>query len=341
MVTLLCMIAWMIWSGVMTLRVGVWRANYHHSYRASVAGKLSTVQALIIAAMGAAIGYSLDLNPMTYRVFFPVLAVIGALGATAYGRVPFRGEHQQLANERSSAKTRKTTFSPAIIYRVLRSDRSFRQYMSCMFVLGIGNLMLHPILAIVLADQFHVGYQTGIAITTVIPLLCMTAAIPFWSRRLERSHVIQYRAVHAWSFVGASSLVILGVATNQIVPLFIASVVIGISWGGGVLAWNLGHQHFAPRDRDTEYMGVHITLTGLRGFIGPMLAVQLYGWLAARDFAVGAFLVCLAMNVIGAMGFVLLSRRMLSQTEEPPAKVTRPRDRDRKPSEEFSLTTSK
>ena len=60
-------------------------------------------------------------------------------------------------------------------------------------------------------------------------------------------------------------------------------------------------------------MGVHITLAGIRGAIGPILGVQLYIWLSRSGLQTQAFLICfatcLAMNVLGACGFVLLSKR--------------------------------
>lgn len=312
MVTGLAIVAWTVWSAVSTLRTGVWRANYRLSYRPSVVGKFVTVHSLVVAAAGVVIGWSLDVNPMTYRFVFPALAILGIVGIFFYSRIPFRRERQHLETERSSDAQRRPSLSPMVIARVLKSDRWYRGYMACMFFMGFGNLMLHPILAIALTDEFNVGYQTGIAIATVIPLVCMTIAIPFWSRRLQLAHVIHYRAVHAWSFAVVSTLVLLGIAAHNIAFLYLAAIATGVGWGGGALAWSLGHQHFAPRDRDAEYMGVHITLTGIRGVIGPILGVQLYTWLSASGMQTQALLICfgicLMMNSLGACGFVLLSR---------------------------------
>jgi hypothetical protein len=337
-VTGLCIVAWSIWSGVVTLRAGVWRANYRVGYRTRVAGRISTIDALIVAAAGVVIGYSLDTDPMTYRIMFPLLAIVGVFGAIFYRRIPFRRESQHLANERANHSTQGPSLSPMVIARVLKRDRWYRGYMACMFTMGFGNLMLHPILAIALTDQFDVGYQTGIAIMTVIPLVCMTFAIPFWSRRLERMHVIEFRAVHVWCFVAVSLLVLLGVGLHQIAFLYLAAVVTGFGWGGGVLAWNLGHQHFAPPHRDAEYMGIHITLTGIRGVIGPLLGVQLYILLSKFGYETGALLICfsicLAMNIMGAIGFVLLARKLAKHVREStlnePANIEEPVVSDKK-----------
>jgi len=82
-------------------------------------------------------------------------------------------------------------------------------------------------------------------------------------------------------------------------------------FGGGVLAWNLGHQHFAPAHRDGEYMSVHVTLNGIRGLLAPVCA----WWLVSlfKGFGYGTswvFAVCFAVNMIGALGFVRMARNL-------------------------------
>jgi len=311
MIVGLCVMAWTLWCGVITLRTGVWSANYAKAHRPRIAGRIMTIDALLVALAGVLIGFGLDINPMSYRIIFPLLAMFGVVGAILYRRIPFRRESQHIARERKANAKHGSSLSPMVVARVLRGDSWYRGYMACMFTMGFGNLMLHPILAIALTDQFDVGYQTGILITTVIPLVCLTLTISSWGRRLERMHVIEFRALHAWSFVVVSTLVLIGVAFHQIAFLYLAAVATGVGWGGGALAWNLGHQHFAPPNRDAEYMGVHITLTGIRGVIGPIVGVQLYTVLSRYGWQQHAlllcFAVCLLMNILGASGFVWLA----------------------------------
>ena len=90
MIVFCCLAAWTVWSGVATLRTSIWRANYHAPTRPRVAGKLATLEALLIACTGILIGVCLDWNPLTYRFVFPTLALIGLIGASAYARLPFR-----------------------------------------------------------------------------------------------------------------------------------------------------------------------------------------------------------------------------------------------------------
>ena len=81
---------------------------------------------------------------------------------------------------------------------------------------------------------------------------------------------------------------------------------LGIGFGGGMLAWNLGHQHFAPPHRDSQYMSVHVMLTGLRGLFAPFLGVAIFTAFAAKGHPGLIYAVTLGLNIAGAIGFLLL-----------------------------------
>jgi hypothetical protein len=65
----------------------------------------------------------------------------------------------------------------------------------------------------------------------------------------------------------------------------------GTGQGGGTLAWNIGHLHFARTHEAEVYMGVHVSLTGLRGMFAPLLGTILWTriswwtWLVALGLA--------------------------------------------------------
>lgn len=312
----------MCWTGVITLRSAIWGANYPRADRARIAGKLSTIFHLVMAPVGILIGLAMDWDESSFHWLFPLSAILGLIGVVIYRRVRLRGQKRLMRAERSTTSRERPSLNPLSIYRVLADDPLYRRYMACMFVFGLGNLMLTAPLAIVLHEVFHVNYTQGILITTVIPSVLMPMSIPFWSRLIAKCHVIEFRAMHAWSFVTASLLFWLGVMLHQIELVFVASAVTGVANGGGFLAWNLGHHDFAPAHRDSQYMGVHVTLTGIRGIIAPIAGVGLYEWFSALgaagqsvEHATAAaqfggswvFAVTFALNMVGGLGFVALA----------------------------------
>lgn len=97
--------------------------------------------------------------------------------------------------------------------------------------------------------------------------------------------------------------------------LALGRVITGIVNGGGNLAWQLGHNDFAPRDQIATYMGIHVTLTGVRGAFAPFLGMALYlGW-DAQGYVPGStglsawlFLLSALLGVVAWRGFDTLRK---------------------------------
>ena len=181
-----------------------------------------------------------------------------------------------------------------------------------MFMFGLGNLMVTAPLVILLKDQFAMTPLESVLIATTLPLLLMPVSIPVWSKLLDRVHIIEFRAIHSWSFV-ASIITMLLASVLDIPPLlWVGAVLQGIAYGGGVLAWNLGHHDFAPVEKASLYMAVHVTLTGIRGLVALVVPVGVYELLEHLRPGSGGwvFAMCLFFCLCGTIGFVLMRRSL-------------------------------
>jgi MFS family permease len=298
------------WTGVLTLRTSVWANNYPRADRAGIAGKLATVQSAITAAVGITIGSAMDLDERSFHWIFPVTAVLGLVGVAIYSRVRLRGQRRLARQERAGRAHERLSLNPFSVGRVLAGDPVYRRFMLWMFIFGLGNLMLTAPLAVVLHETFDVEYTDGILITSSIAAVIAPISIPAWARLMRHRHILQFRSIHAWSYVTASLCLFLGSWLRRIELMYLAAVFTGIGNGGGALAWNLGHHDFAPPGRDAQYMGVHVTLTGIRGLIAPFLAVGIYEAFDARSSGAGVwvFLICFLINAAGAVGFTMMNR---------------------------------
>ena len=192
------------WAGVVTIRSTVWRANYPRHVRAKMAGKLATVQALLVAATGLGLAEAMTWHEDSFRLLYPLAALFGMIGAMVYGRMRVRGHRALVLAERAQSR-RQNLISPIQIWSVLRDDRNYRHYMICMFLFGMGNMMITAPLVIILRDVFGMGYRGGMLISGIIPIALMPLTIPIWSRLLDRVHVIRFRAIHSWMFLMAAA----------------------------------------------------------------------------------------------------------------------------------------
>ncbi|MGP1273465.1 MAG: MFS transporter [Phycisphaerales bacterium] len=322
--------AWVCWSGYIAVRSTIWRANYARSLRARVAGKLSTVQTLTIGSLGILLGAlmgdklqplhpALSLNQLgiepwqVFKGFLIVAACCAGAGTAVISTIRVRQHKRMLQAEReSSADNTGPTLNPWGVVGLLLEDRRYGAYQVNQFLMGIGNLMLFPLIPIILRERFDAGYFKVLLLSGSLGMLLTPIAVPVWARLLDRAHIVRFRAVHSWMFVVTMALLLVAVLGHIEWLLFVAAGLKGFALAGGMLAWQLGHHDFAPTSRASEYMGVHVTLTGVRGLIGPAASVSLYNWLAehhpgTEPWAIG---LCLVLVLLGAVGFVWMDRTM-------------------------------
>jgi hypothetical protein len=113
-------------------------------------------------------------------------------------------------------------------------------------------------------------------------------------------------------FVVAGVFFMVGAWMQVVTLIFIGSALMGLGFGGGALAWNLGHTDFAPVSETSNYMATHLTLNGLRGLLAPFVSVSLYQWMNSAGLEGGAITygAALILSVVGGAGFVHLRLQM-------------------------------
>src|SRR5256885_7362905 len=159
-----------------------------------------------------------------------------------------------------------------------------------MGVFGAGSLILTAQLVLVFSEQLRLSSATQIGLLAVVPLITQPIFLPWWARLFDGSHVVRYRSRQGWAIVLASAAMCLGVFSGTQALLWVGAVLLGAAQAGANLGWNLGHNDFASIGRAQHYMGVHVTLTGLRGGVAPPIGVLAYmglEWWRSEERRVG------------------------------------------------------
>ena len=307
---LLTMVARTAWTGILTVRAAVWRANYQRQWRGQVTARLVQLSSLIIAGFSALVGWLLDWQAESYRLTFPVAAAAIFAASMVYRRSRVRGHGRLIRNELAEKELGQASASFRLMRKVLREDRDFRDYMIGMMVFGSGNLMVIPMLVIMLNEQFSLARLTQVLITSSIPLVCLCLCVRPWARLLDRNHIFGYRAVHSWFYVASTLVFLLAASSGQAWLLWPGSVLLGVANAGGHLGWNLGHNDFSNDAWASLYMAIHVTLTGVRGLLAPLIGVAFYQYLGGGSSGLAplSLLLPLLLSTAGSAWFVALSR---------------------------------
>jgi len=290
-------------------------------------------------------------HPWLFRAVYLSSAGIGIVGVVAYAGLRVRRERSLRKEERDPSIGSGDTPGPPVKVsplHVLKTDHLFRGYMTWQFCAGIATMAGNTAMVAFIAEQVKLlppdwhrsffglfdikAYLVGIFLASAIMQLFVALSIPFFAHYLDKVHVTRFRTRHGltWIFTQTTAFLAVFAATFDIGFAWLLLLILvprigqGLLFGGGRLAWQLGHHDFADRHLAAAYMAIHQTLTGVRGFIAPFLGVILYaGWKGSDNlFGTGftlphwqgighwVFAITLAFAVTGWLGFVMLDKQV-------------------------------
>lgn len=263
-------------AGVITARSVTWSLNYGRNLRARVTSRLQVLSSFMTVLTTSLAGIVLDAHPQNYRWLYLGGVVVGAIGVWSFSRVTVQGElrHRVLERKGDEHGDGRNGF-----LTILRKDSKYARYQLHQFTSGVAAMMLEPALVYLVSKQLGASYFVSIGIIMIIPFSMNLLTLPWWGRYLDRVHVAEFRARQNAMWTFGVLIMFWGALTGSLAWLAVGRLVNGIVNGGGSLAWQLGHNDFAPRDQLAAYMGIHVTLTGVRGAFAPFLGMALYlGW---------------------------------------------------------------
>jgi hypothetical protein len=287
--------AQVLWCGIITIRASIWRLNYDRTSRFAFAADNQAIVSLIHAVTGGLTGWLIESNAGLFRALLIATSVCAIASLFRLRSVRVRHERRLLEAERQSGSNQG--FRLGRYLSILREDPLYRRYMACMMVLGTGNLMFMAPLILAMNRELGMTSFSQIVVTAALPTLIVPLSARYWSRVLAREHVIGFRQRNSRWYVLAIAVAMTGVVLELEWILWVAAVVLGIAIGGGMLGWNLGHNDFAPEERVGDYLGLHVSLTGLRGLIAPLIGVWCYGSLELIEPGLGRWSLLLPLTV--------------------------------------------
>jgi len=209
----------------------------------------------------------LDLDLENYTVVFSILGLCGLGKAWSVYSMPSKiiedGGHK----------------NPLGNFKYVIRDRSFGYVLLTWFIMGFANLWIQPLRVDYLASsEYGITASAGLValLIAIIPNAMRLIFIPVWGKLFDRMNFVVLRMIFNIIFALGVGLYFI---TDKPAVIAAGSVLIGIAFAGGSIAWNLWVTKYAPPGKAAAYMSVHVCLTGIRGTLGPMLGFWAVGYL--------------------------------------------------------------
>ena len=274
---------------------------WHSNYPSEVRGQIFSRRFIVFMSVGAIsiklAGYALDAWPSwAHRLIYSAGAACMVASALSIAKVRVRGERSMLRSEKTGP------FSPLEGFRLLGRDREYRRFMAWQFLSGSMVLLTLPPIILMLDDRLGVNYAEGTTALVLVPVVVCLLAAPFLGRLFDTAGITRFRALGAASWAASRAVLFLGIANHSWTLVLASFVLVGLGKATGGLAFNIGHTHFARPEETQVYMGIHMTLAGLRELVMPFLGVWLY---SMPQIGINVLLIAAAIQFVAATGFAI------------------------------------
>lgn len=236
---------------------------YAGIYDASLRGRkvsltlaLSTVGGLIASY---AFGSYLDLENADYRWVFLWMGSAALFSSYLFWKM--RQFYSQIPSSLEVEEKGKP-------FSILMKDRSFLKVLIAWMLLGFGAIMTFPLRIEFLSRETAMNLSNQqIALVAVVAFFsAKILSTFFWGRMFDEMHFIKLRVI--LNIIMATAILIY-FNCQSLIGVLLGSVLAGIGMGGASLAWNLWVTKLAPTDKVKDYMSIHMSFTGVRGFFAP------------------------------------------------------------------------
>jgi predicted MFS family arabinose efflux permease len=277
--------------------------NYRHSNFGKLYSYATSLNKIVMLITTFVYGYILDLNNFIFIYVFPLVAVLGVFSLYILSSIPVPEEdnkHFKIGiweGVKNSIKEMKTIITENIPYK--HFEIGFMFY-------GFSFMISVTIITIYFYDTLNLNYSSVAFYKNSYNILAIIL-LPFFGKLLGD---IDPRKFAAFTF-GSVGLYIMSVLLTQwftgyfeflSITLYytLAFYIIfhGIFAATMPLLWNIGSAYFCKPEEAGTYQSLHLSLTGLRAVMAPILGVFFYEKLG--------FTVTFIISILFSMGAVAL-----------------------------------
>jgi MFS family permease len=143
-------------------------------------------------------------------------------------------------------------------------------------VSGISVLMASPVIVPAMKKAFDIDYSQGASSLVLTPYLVEMLTVPLSGWLYDKIDIMRFRALNALFWATSRLSLLLGLLFHNWPLVLTGFAIQGLGCSTGGVVWSIGHMRFARVEESQLYMGVHLSLQGLRGLTMPFLGMWLY-----------------------------------------------------------------
>ncbi len=227
-------------------------------------------------------GYFLDLSGDVYRFVLPFCSLMAFVSILLLTKIPLKEDLIREEKKKSLVIDIKDSIRNSFF--ILKDNKKFLFFEIAFMSYGFCFLSITPITALYFEKVLGLNY-TSVAFYKNAYNVIAILMLPFFGKLIGAIDPRKFAAITYSSmmffvlFLGITeffpySFTIFNIEIFYM--LIIAYSFHGIFAATMSLQWSIGSTYFCPKEEAANYQAVHLTLTGMRGFIAPILGISIY-----------------------------------------------------------------
>jgi len=276
------------------------KGNYQHENFGRLFGYSVSVQKVAMLLSTFTAGLLLDLNPNSYRVFYPLVGVLAIISIFQLTKIKFI--HTAEAVNTPLWKSLQLSFRR--VFFILKTNKAFRHLELGFMIYGFAWMSTHAVITIFYERALHLNYSSVAFYKNAFNLIAI-AFLPFFGRFIGKRDPRRFGIIT----FGSLLLFILFTALTEYYNghfqlygikiyymLLVAVFFNGLFMGSMPILWGIGSSYFCQPNQAADYQSVHLFLTGVRALFAPIIGIKLYEWFGfSLTYATGIVLLVFAI----------------------------------------------
>lgn len=281
----------------------VLKSNYRHQNFGKLYSYSTSLNKIILLVTTFIYGLLLDYDNYVYVYVFPVTAVLGVISVYLLSLIDYPKE--KLPEVR---KTFMESVKDSILnmFGILKENRPYLHFEIAFMLYGFAFMSSYTVINIFWYEALNLNY-TSVAFYRNSYNILAILLLPFFGKLLgdidpRKFGVITFISLMLYIFFLTITEYFRGNFEFFNITLYYTLIFYiifhGIFAATMVLLWNIGSAYFGPASQAGTYQSIHLSLTGLRSIVSPLLGVvfyDLFGFTVTFSIAMAAILLAIVI----------------------------------------------
>lgn len=267
----------MLSRGVIPAWMEIFKLNFESNTRSKVFSYGSALDYLITAILPLGMGLILDDYSLSWRILFPLSAVLGLASTFFLLKLPRKLPPKPIETSETEEvfSLKDELLKPwKLALNLLKTRPDFAQFQWGFVLGGAGLMVMQPVIPVFFVDILNLSYTKMLLAMAVCKAIGYAIASPTWINLFHRWNIYTVSGIVSILSVFFGILIV----ASQFHPfiVYFAYILYGIMQAGSELTWQMSGPIFSNDKESSPYSMTNVLLVGVRGCLAPPLGSLLF-----------------------------------------------------------------